>query len=571
MRKRKKHRARKAVLLLLLAAAVICASAAVYLKTRPLPSGGDTASENGESLAEIAKELSLDTELVKVSCIGSVAKIDIVTPGLDTCSMRVAMYDLNAQKLLSETVLPEGAWITGQTENGFYAAEQFKKTLYLYDKTGNKKSEKTFSGAGQWSPVCGVSEDEKYFICADSKSGTVYYSELGTDEEKTLSEGVYLRESLGFHGGIMYAVGMENEVFALDIADGSVKTEISDKRINAFSPFYSLGTAEYSFIAAQKSGISYIPFERVDELAAGIGEEGFTTTVSEAEGDRLRIYNLKDKTVAETTVNDTVESVCYTGDGRLLIVAGSATEKKHRLYLCRTKDLITSPLTVNSTDIPEKAEPQITVPEAKKPENARIIENVPVLSQFPDFPTGCESVSAVTVLKFYGENISAAQFIDNYLPKSAEFYYDGFKRCGPSPYEYFIGNPRTAASYGCMAPVIERALCDYFGDKGRVKNTTGTGLDELCREYIDNGIPVITWATINMLETKPTNSWYLSDGTRFTWPGNEHCLVLIGYDEENYYFNDPYAGKTVKYEKKMVEDRHAEQGMQSVVILKKGE
>lgn len=571
MKKRKRHHARKAALLLLLAAAVICTSAAVYLKTRPLPSGGDNSAENGKSITETAKELSLDTELVKVSCIGSVAKIDIVTPGLDTCSMRVALYDLKSSKLLSETELPEGAWTTGQTENGFFAAEQTEKTLYLYDKSGKQKLKKTFSGARQWSPVCGVSEDEKYFIYADSKSGTVYYCELGTGEEKTLSEGVYLREALGFHGGIMYATGMDNEVFALDIADCSVKAEISDKRLNSFSPFYSLGTTEYSFIAAAKSGIVYIPFERVDELAAGIGEEGFTTTVSEAEGDRLRIYNLKDKTVAEASINDTVESLCYTEDGGLLIVAGSAAQKNHRLYLCRTKDLITAPLTVNSADIPEKTEPQITVPEAQKPEKARIIENVPVLSQFPDFPTGCESVSTVTVLKFYGENISTAQFVDKYLPKSAEFYYDGFKRRGPSPYEYFIGNPRTAASYGCMAPVIERALCDYFGDSERVKNTTGTGLDKLCREYIDNGIPVITWATINMLETKPTNSWYLSDGTRFTWPGNEHCLVLIGYDENSYYFNDPYAGKTVKYKKETVEDRHAEQGMQSVVVLKKGE
>lgn len=568
MRKRRKHRARNAALLLLAAAAVICATAALYLKTRPEPSGGNTVPQNGESIAQTAKELSLDTELVKVSCIGSVAKIDIITPGLDTCSMRVALYDLKNGRVLSQTALPEGAWITGQTENGFYAAEQTEKTLYLYDNEGNKKSEKSFSGTGEWSPVCAVSEDERYFILTEAQSGTVYYTDLSTGEEKTLSESTFLRESLGFRGGIMYATGMENEVFALDIADGSVKAEISDKRLNSFSPFYSLGTAEYSFIAAAKSGTVYVPFERVDELTAGIGDEGFTTTVSEAEGDRLRIYNLKDKTVAEVSLNDTVESLCYTGDGRLLIVAGSAMEKKHRLYLCRTEGLSASPLTVNSTDIPEKAEPQITVPAAEKSQKAKILENVPVLSQFPDFPTGCESVSAVTVLQFYGEKIKAAQFIDNYLPKSAEFYYDGFKRRGPSPYEYFIGNPRTAASYGCMAPVIERALCDYFGDSERVKNTTGTGLDELCREYIDNGIPVITWATINMLETKPTNSWYLSDGTRFTWPGNEHCLVLIGYDEENYYFNDPYAGKTVKYEKKTVEDRHAEQGMQSVVVLK---
>lgn len=120
---------------------------------------------------------------------------------------------------------------------------------------------------------------------------------------------------------------MENEIYALDIADKSLRTEISDKRLNTFSPFYSLGTTEYSFIVASKSGISYVPFERVDELAVGIGEEGFTTTVSETEGDRLRIYNLKDKTVAGATLNDRVESLCYTGDGRLLIVAGSSMEK----------------------------------------------------------------------------------------------------------------------------------------------------------------------------------------------------------------------------------------------------
>lgn len=567
MKKRRKHYARNAALILL-AAVLIAVLAAVYFKTKPEPAGKDTPAENTQSVSELAKELSLNTELVKAAVMDEVAKIDIITPRLDTCSMRVALYDLKNNKLLSQTELSEGAWITGQTEKGFYAVEQAKKTLYLYDKAGKLKFEKTFSGTGQWSSICAVSEDEKYFIYTDSVSGTVYYLELGTGEEKTLSEGIYLRESLGFHGGIMYATGMENEVFALDIADGSVKTVISDKRLNTYSPYYSLGTAEYSFIAASKSGVGYIPFESVDELFAGIGKEGFTTSVSEGEDTRLRIYNIESKTVAETVVNDAVESVCYTDDGKLLIVAGSAMEKKHRLYLCDIKDLKTSPIAVNSSDTPKKSEPETTVPEAQKTEKAKIIENVPVIAQFPDFPTGCESVSAVTVLKFYGERVTASQFIDNCLPKNADFYYDGVKRCGPSPYEYFIGNPRTAASFGCMAPVIQKALCDYFGSNERVKNTTGTELDALCVDYIDKGVPVIMWATINMLETDPKNTWYLSDGTRFTWPGNEHCLVLIGYDENSYFFNDPYAGKTVKYEKNTVKDRYAELGRQSIVVLK---
>ena len=119
-----------------------------------------------------------------------------------------------------------------------------------------------------------------------------------------------------------------------------------------------------------------------------------------------------------------------------------------------------------------------------------------------------------------------------------------------------------------MAPVIEKALCDYFGGSDRVRNTTGTELSQLCKEYIDNNIPVVVWATINMLETVPKNSWYLSDGKRFTWPGNEHCMVLTGYDSESYYFNDPYAGKLVKYEKETVEQRYSELGKQSVAVLK---
>ena len=346
---------------------------------------------------------------------------------------------------------------------------------------------------------------------------------------------------------------------------------MQNPQLNLFTPYYSLGTTDYSFIVADKTGVKYVPFGSVDELAVGIGEDGFTTAVSREKGNTLRIYDISEKTVAEANIDGTVESVCYTGDGRLLVITGDAMQKSHSLSICDLKSLKTAVLAVNDKDIPEKTEPQIDIPEAKEGQKANIIKGVPVLSQFPEFPTGCESVSAVTVLRFYGENITAAKFIDEYLPKSADFYYESGRRYGPSPYDFFIGNPRTAASYGCMAPVIEKALCDYFGGSERVKNTTGAELSELCDKYIDNGIPVIMWATINMLETNPKNTWYLKDGTRFSWPGNEHCLVLTGYDADSYYFNDPYAGKTVKYKKQTVKDRYAELGRQSVVILKKGE
>ena len=32
-------------------------------------------------------------------------------------------------------------------------------------------------------------------------------------------------------------------------------------------------------------------------------------------------------------------------------------------------------------------------------------------------------------------------------------------------------------------------------------------------------------------------------GDTVTWKQNEHCIVLMGYDDESYYFADSVAGK----------------------------
>ena len=118
-----------------------------------------------------------------------------------------------------------------------------------------------------------------------------------------------------------------------------------------------------------------------------------------------------------------------------------------------------------------------------------------------------------------------------------------------------------------LIPVIEKAIRACIDDSHSVDNISGMALEDICDQYIDRDIPVILWATINMLETNPKNSWYLSDGTRFTWPGNEHCMLLVGYDDTQYYFNDPYTGKLVAYDKTLTKDRFAELGRQAVVVF----
>ncbi len=183
------------------------------------------------------------------------------------------------------------------------------------------------------------------------------------------------------------------------------------------------------------------------------------------------------------------------------------------------------------------------------------------------YPTGCESASAVMLLRDAGYSTSIDTFIDEALDIGWLSYENG-RLYGPHPAEAFIGDPRSTSGYGCYAPVIVEALSDLLTGGDTAEDLTGTDLDTLCARYIDRGQPVAVWATINMVESTPGTQWTIrSTGESFTWKRSEHCLVLVGYDENYYYLNDPYKGNGLKaYSRSVFEDRFEYLGSQSVVI-----
>jgi len=195
-----------------------------------------------------------------------------------------------------------------------------------------------------------------------------------------------------------------------------------------------------------------------------------------------------------------------------------------------------------------------------------IISDVPLICQFPAYPTGCETVASVMALRYVGEQVSVDTFIDNCLETGAVYRKNGVLY-GPDPYEKFVGDPRSQYSLGCFSPVMEKALKKYLGDDTRVIHTTGQTVDSLCRTYIAQNIPVIVWVSIQMKETGKGNVWYTETGERFRWITNEHCMLLIGFDETQYYFNDPYTGKQLHFEKSLVSRRYDTFGKQSIVVL----
>ena len=188
------------------------------------------------------------------------------------------------------------------------------------------------------------------------------------------------------------------------------------------------------------------------------------------------------------------------------------------------------------------------------------------LSQLPLYPTGCESVTAVMALRYAGLDVTIDRFIDNHLKQSSDFYKTNGTLYGPDPYEVFVGDPRSEASYGCMSPVIEQALRSYLKGKKEVLDCKGEDLKDLCHTYVDANTPVIVWATMDMREATAGNSWYLEDGRLFVWPAGEHCLLLVGYDDTSYFFNDPRYGTTVAYDHSATEQAYAALGKQALVI-----
>lgn len=196
--------------------------------------------------------------------------------------------------------------------------------------------------------------------------------------------------------------------------------------------------------------------------------------------------------------------------------------------------------------------------------------DVPYINQSEKYPTGCESVTTVMLLHYLGYDISVDDFIKNYL-RMRDFETRDGMLYGPDPWEYFVGSPYNPDSFGCYAPVICEALGKILGDTYEVCDETGKDLDELVETYLKHEMPVILWNSINMREPVIGPEWKLLDtGENFTWISNEHCMLLVGEDEDSYIFNDPYENRgVIACPKDIIRNRYEVYHRQAVGLKKR--
>lgn len=190
-------------------------------------------------------------------------------------------------------------------------------------------------------------------------------------------------------------------------------------------------------------------------------------------------------------------------------------------------------------------------------ENYYKMEDFEWLSQNPELPTGCEITSLTSVLNYYGINVKKETMADDYLKKGDGSYY-----------KMFLGNPRDAGSFGCMAQPIVDAANLYFKKNNvsmKASNVSGVTFDKIL-EYVSQGVPMIVWNTMGMAPAYVSQTLTL-DGREYTWIAPEHCVVVVGYDLDNneVYVADPMAGMVTR-NLKTFEERYDSLKRQAVYV-----
>lgn len=188
--------------------------------------------------------------------------------------------------------------------------------------------------------------------------------------------------------------------------------------------------------------------------------------------------------------------------------------------------------------------------------------DVEPISQLPELPTGCEVTSLTMALNYIGYDIDKGDLSDKYLIKG---------RAGVNSYEEaFLGDPRSEESYGCFAPVIVKTANKYLKEQNSQKQAydlTGTDFEKLYDEIL-KGNPVIVWGSMYIDEDIVETETWIIDGEELRWPGNEHCMVLNGFNkyDDTVTVCDPLRDMEV-YDRAAFEE-HYEQMFRMAVVIK---
>lgn len=188
----------------------------------------------------------------------------------------------------------------------------------------------------------------------------------------------------------------------------------------------------------------------------------------------------------------------------------------------------------------------------KQEEEQKITTSFPTYHQFPNYPTGCESVALYLLLKYYQIDVQVEDIV-NKLKKGSLPYKNNRNYYGGNPEVEFIGDPRTNYSYGVYNKPIATVASNY---KSGVITKTNFDFSEVLK-LVQNNHPVLVWTTINLSKPFISTSWtYSETGEVIKWISGEHAMVIFGVSDNKVIASDPYTGTIRYFDKNLFESRY---------------
>ena len=168
--------------------------------------------------------------------------------------------------------------------------------------------------------------------------------------------------------------------------------------------------------------------------------------------------------------------------------------------------------------------------------------DVPCYSQYPELPTGCESVALTNLLNYYGFGLGKTIIADYYLPK----------RSNGNFVTAFDGNPRRSSGglMGCVAPAITIAGNNFLRAAGSIMQAKDVSFSSISsiKNRLTCGQPVEMWNTEwgSWPGGRYAARWY--NGHSYGLWGGNHAVVLKGYDDEQgiVYLSDSINGNVTR-------------------------
>lgn len=167
--------------------------------------------------------------------------------------------------------------------------------------------------------------------------------------------------------------------------------------------------------------------------------------------------------------------------------------------------------------------------------------DIQLINQLPELYNGCEITSLTMLLNYAGVNVDKMTLADKVKKDPTPLVRSGDVITSWGDPQYgFVGSisGSTGIGYSVYPKPLIPLINEYTDNKG--VDLTGESLDTL-KKYISIEHPVVAWVTADW--SMPSFITWQKNDTKIKATFSEHAILLTGFDENYFYYNDPLANK----------------------------